>query len=140
MAIDKKKIGLIHVAKTRLRLADEDYRMVLLRAAGVESSLELDDFGFNQVMGAFARLGFKSDFAERNFGERIGMASPQKVDSIRRLWAEFTDGTGTEAQLGKWLHRQFKVDSIRFLDPATANKADGALRVMCKRKAMKNAG
>lgn len=140
MPLSQKKVSLIHVAKTRLGLEGDDYRMMLLHVAGVESSRDLDEFGFNQVMLAFAQLGFKSDFAEKNLGERIAKANPRQVKLIRALWAEFTDGTGTEAQLGKWLGRQFKVSSLRFLDPATAHKAIGALSVMCKRKALKNAG
>ncbi|MEQ8195017.1 MAG: DUF1018 domain-containing protein, partial [Rhodospirillales bacterium] len=71
MPLPRNKISLIHVAKSRLGLGDEDYRALLMRVAGVESSRDLDNFDFNQVMAEFQRLGFKSDFNKNNFGERV---------------------------------------------------------------------
>jgi len=56
--IDSKKISLIHLAKKNLAMTDDDYRALLLRAAGVESSTCLDAVGFAAVMVEFGRLGF----------------------------------------------------------------------------------
>lgn len=93
MALSKKQIGLmIHVAKARLDLDDEEYRAVLLQEAGVETSKALDVWGFEAVMDRFATLGFKSGFRARSWGERPGMASAAQVELIRALWREFMDG------------------------------------------------
>ena len=134
MALARKQLSLIHVAKVQLGLEDDDYRAILRRFGGVESSTNLDHSGFTRVMDAFTRLGFRSDFSKRNFGERAGMASPRQVALIRDLWREYTVGEGTEASLGKWLDHHFKVSALRFLPADTAPKAITALKAMKARK------
>lgn len=132
--IDRKKIALIRVAKQQLGLTDDDYRAVLKRCGGVESSKDLDLSGFQAVMSHFERCGFQSTAKKRNFGDRAGMASPSQVALIRKLWATYTDGAGTDASLGKWLDRTFKISSIRFVDAGTAKKVITGLKAMTKKK------
>jgi phage gp16-like protein len=134
MTIAPKKISLLHVAKSRLGLSDENWRDVLRNVAGVGSSRELDDAGFDAVMLHFERMGFKSDFGQRNMGNRVGKASPAQVEKIRALWSEYTAGAGNDAQLGRWLSRQFKISALRFLDSGQAHKAIGALSVMIAKR------
>lgn len=128
------KIALVHVAKKKLGLADDDYRAILLRVAGVESSRDLTETTFHQLMEAFSFLGFTSDSAAANFGRRDGMATPGHVKLIRRLWAEFTAGEGTDATLGKWLTKHWGISALRFLPVALAPKVITALRAMCARR------
>lgn len=130
MTISAKQISLIHVAVARLGLADEDYRALLNRYGGVDSGKNLSQPGFNRLMDAFTRLGFRSDFQVKNMGERAGMASPRQVALIRDLWTEYTGGEGTELTLGKWLERSFRVSSLRFLPAGQAPKAITALKMM----------
>ncbi|MEI8396211.1 MAG: regulatory protein GemA [Rhodospirillaceae bacterium] len=135
MLIDSKKIALIRVAKSQLGLTDDDYRAVLKHYGTVDSSKDLDLVGFMAVMTYFEQCGFQSTAKKRNFGNRPGMASERQVGLIRQLWAEFTDGTGTDATLGKWLDRTFKVSAIRFLPADKAPNAITALKAMKQRKA-----
>lgn len=139
MALDPKKLRLIQLARRRLGLEESAYRDILWRAAGVRSAKDLDDWGFAQLMYIFERLGFKSDFAEANLGNRDGMASPPQIAFMRDLWSKFTDGEGDDASLGKWLEGRFGVSSLRFVDAPTARKAIGGLIAMNKRKAAKAA-
>lgn len=132
--LSPKKISLIHVAKSRLGMGDDDYRALLLRVGGVDSARKLDDFGFNQVMEAFQRLGFRSDFNKRNFGERPAMATVRQVALIRDLWNRFTGGTGGDAELGKWMDKHFKVSAIRFLPAETTPKVIAALTAMVAKR------
>jgi len=134
MPISKKQISLIHVAKNQLHLSDEEYRSILWHKAGVESSKHLDNSGFENVMQYMAALGFRSDFTKRFYGHRPGMASPLQISLIRKLWQEYTNGTGTDITLGKWLNRTFKVSALRFVTKEHAQKSITALRAM-KRKA-----
>jgi hypothetical protein len=129
------KIALIHVAKKRLGMEDDDYRLLLLRVAGVDSARALSVAGFHQVLEAFAMLGFTSDSAAANHGRRPGMASPGQVAAIRRLWGQFTGGEGTDASLGKWLEKHWGVSALRFLPAEIAPKVLIALRAMCGRRA-----
>jgi len=129
-----KKVALVHVAKHRLHMEDADYRLLLLRVAGVESASDLTAAGFHQLMEAFAALGFQSDSAATNFGRRAGMATPGQVAAIRRMWAEFTAGEGTDATLGKWLAKHWGISALRFLPAEKAPKVLIALRAMCARR------
>lgn len=131
----RKRLALIHIAKSQLALAEDDYRDILRHVAGVASSKELDDIGFDLVMAHFARLGFVSEHRERSFGYRPGMASDRQVEFMRGLWREFTDGEGTDATLGKWLDRTFGVSALRFVTAEQAPRAITALKKMKDRKA-----
>lgn len=135
MTLSAKHLSLVHVAKSRLGLDDESYRDILRNVVGVDSSRKLDAAGFEALMLHFERLGFKSDFGQRNMGNRIGKASPAQVEKMRALWSEYTAGEGNDATLGRWLLRQFKVSALRFLDSGQAHRAIGALsKMVAKRK------
>lgn len=134
MALTRKQTAIIHVAKKQLALTDDDYRAVLLREAGVESSKDLDSEGLNAVMRRFQELGFTPSSTPPNFGHRRGMATPAQVGLIRSLWADYTDGEGTDRSLGKFLYRVARVSDIKFVDYAAARKAITALKAMMARK------
>lgn len=138
MTVSRSQLSLIHVAKAKLALADDDYRTILRRFGRVESSADLDRSGFYRVMDAFARLGFRSEASKRNFGTRPGMASPSQVDLIRALWLEFKGEDANDLTLGRWLERTFHVSSIRFLEAGQAQKAIGALKAMKARNFDRN--
>jgi phage gp16-like protein len=133
-----KQIALIKVAKRQLALTDDQYRALLLWAGEVESAKDLDAAGFERVMGYLTRLGFKSDWTKRTFGDRPGMASPKQVDLIRDLWRQYS-GADDAAALGKWLERSYRVSSLRFVDAPTAQKAINGLRAMARRKVARSA-
>lgn len=133
--LERNKIALIQVARQQLGLSDDDYRAILNRIAGVSGSRDLDDAGFSALMLHFNGLGFESTSKKRNFGDRRGMASAAQVAKIRSQWQRFTEGTGTDATLGKWLASRFKVNSVRFVTASVATKVIGALTTMNSRKA-----
>ncbi len=136
--IAKSKIAVIQVARQQLGLSDDDYRNILRNCAGVASSKDLGDDGFEAVMFRFSQLGFRSTWNRTNLGYRADMATPRQVAFIRRLWAEYTDGTGTDASLGKWLESKFKVSSIRFIPASSAQKIIGALKGMQTNKRLRS--
>lgn len=136
MTISNKQKAVLHVAKTKLKLSDAEYRAALVHMAGATSSTELDQDGFEALMGLFEHLGF-APLTSRgpDYGKRPGMASFAQIELIRVLWAEFTDGIGTEDSLNKWLLRTFKVSSLRFVTKDAAQKCIGTLKRMKQRKA-----
>ncbi|MGG7567735.1 regulatory protein GemA [Rhodovulum sp. DZ06] len=133
MTITNKQKALLHVAKAKLGLDEDVYRLALFRLAGVTSSTELDQDGFDAVMGFFERNGFEpTRRTGPDYGDRPGFASRAQCELIRALWAEWSgrpDGAGLEA----WLRRCFKVDSLRFLTAAEAPRAITALKAMKRR-------
>lgn len=135
MRIDRKKLALIHVAKAKLNLDDDSYRTVLAQVAGVTSSTELDQAGFEALMGFFEYCGFAPLQAKGpSFGARPGMASFAQIEFIRTLWWEYTYERNEES-LNKWLERCFKISSLRFLKAEVAPKVITALKSMKARSA-----
>lgn len=136
----KRQIALIHVAKSRLRLRDDEYRAILRRVAGVDSSKDLDRIGFEAVIGYFEYLGFEPLGAVgAHYGARPGMATPAQVQLVRDLWREFSGGFEARA-LDRWLARSFGVGSLRFLDAKKVAKVIAALKAMKARSNAAKAG
>lgn len=124
---------LIHHAKRRLEMTDADYRGLLQRAAGVDSSKKLDDAGVDAVMREFGRLGFKIVQQAPAYGVRLGMATPAQLSKVRSLWRKYA-GTEEETGLEHFLERHFKVSSLRFLDACTVAKVIVTLEKMAERR------
>ena len=134
--MDAKRIRLVQIARKRLGLDEADYRALLHRCAGVQSSRDLTEVGFAAVMDEFARLGFRSTWREDTFGERRGMASPSQVRLIRELWSEYV-GEGSDGAwkaLDRWVARYHGVSALRFAEPRHANAIIAALRAMVARR------
>ncbi len=135
--LSKKQNALLHVAVSRLKLTDAEYRAALVEIAGVTSSTELGQDGFTALMGLFEYLGFRPLSAKgENYGDRPGMASFAQLELIRALWREYTraayDGEG---ELNKWLLRSFRISSLRFMTKSQAQGAITALKAMKARAA-----
>lgn len=134
------KVALIHVARKECGLPDHAYRDLLRLVEGVSSASELSEDGFRLAMDVFAHLGFQSYSNRRNFGRRPGFATAGQLETIRRLWSDYTGGLGTEAELGRWLEHSFGVSALRFLPAKQGPKVIAALRAMCgRRKALSTA-
>ena len=59
MKIGRRKKALVHIAREDLHLDEESYRQILKSVAGVESSTQLIQEGFEKVMRRFQEMGFK---------------------------------------------------------------------------------
>lgn len=117
MPITKAQKSLIHVAKARLGMEEADYRALLLRAAGVDSSTRLDQVGFEAAMAEFERLGFQPTAASKP----LGGAGPDRP--TRKQWglvaklAKEKGFTGPDDRhLATLCRKVAKVDHPRFLD------------------------
>ena len=137
MLLSRKQIAVLHVAKNKLGLNDAEYRCALTEVAGVTSSTELDQAGFDAMMGLFEYLGFTPLLAKgENYGKRPGMASFAQLELIRTIWREYTRAAYEgESELNKWLFRTFKVSSLRFMTKSQAQRAITALKAMKSRAA-----
>ena len=69
--MNKKQLGLVHIAKQKLKLSDEVYRDILRSYGGKESSKDLSYEGFEKVMKKMRELGFKKT---RGKGQRVNQA------------------------------------------------------------------
>lgn len=133
MTLTNPQISLIHVAKSKLGWDDDTYRQVLVRIAGVTTSKDLDQEGFEAVMGFADYCGFKPlGKGAPRYGDRPGMATFAQLELIRELWREVQGArTCDDAALAGWLLKYHKVHSMRFLT------LDGARKVITALKAWK---
>jgi len=117
--ISKKQIGLIHVAKQRTGMTEDEYRG-LLAGFGVTSSKDLSGAAFEEAMSHFEKIGFKpkNPFRKAAGGKQRLMA---KVTAIR------ADLGLTEAYVDAIAQRMFKVASHRWLSAYQLHKLVAAL-------------
>ena len=130
MTITARQTKLLHVAKRRIGLDDETYRLALVKIAGVTTSKDLTQEGFTAVMGMFEYCGFRPfEASGKRYGKRKGFATPAQIELIRKLWMEIhRQRELDEDALNGWLLKFFKVSSLRFLTEGAAPKVITALK------------
>jgi len=93
MPIGRKKKALIHIAKEDLHLDEESYRQILKGVAGVESTIQLTEEGFEEVMRRLEEMGFKGllphPYHPIPKGRLIPSDSPQGMESITSSQQDF---------------------------------------------------
>lgn len=134
MTMNHRQRSLLAVIQKQLSWDDDLYWRVLVKVAGVTSSKDLDETGFNAVVGFADYCGFKPLKADGpNYGKREGFASPAQVDLIRALWIEAHHGAALdEDALNGWLLKYWKVSALRFV------KQDLAPRIITAMKSWKS--
>ena len=137
MPLTRPQKAILHVAADKLKWDDDTYRMALVRITGCTTSKDLDQDGFEAMMGFMEYCGFRplAKGAPR-YGNRPGMASFAQLELIRELWREVHGARECDdAALLGWLRKFFKVDSMRFLTMEGARKAITALKAWKSRAA-----
>lgn len=133
MTLTNPQKAILHLAADKLKWDDDTYRQVLVRIAGVTTSKDLDQAGFEAVMGFMEYSGFRplAKGAPR-YGNRPGMATFAQIELIRELWRELHDqAVCDDEHLTGWLAKYAHVSSLRFLT------LDGARKVIVALKAWK---
>jgi len=135
MALTNKQVAYLHVLKTQNSMKENEYRELLEEAAGVTSSSQLDNGGFNSVLQLMYELGYEVDHPEPspNFGERPGMASQKQIDFLYGLSRKIF-GEDNDTDFQHWLDNKFHVSHPRFLNQVTASKAIEGLKAMKEEK------
>ncbi|MDR2188891.1 MAG: regulatory protein GemA [Azonexus sp.] len=133
------KIALIHKAARDLNMADESYRALLLRTAGVTTSKAITLSRFDAVMREFRRLGFVD--APRK-PKAAGGSAPGRPTT--RQWgllayrARLVGFAGLEdPRFIAWMKRRGHVDHPRFLDQTALQRVLAALGNWAGKKANK---
>ena len=150
--INRKQIALIHVAKSRLGLGEEEYRNILAQF-GVQSSKELDYRQFKELMLIFQKLGFERKskrqklavsfhpVAEELNGQKAKGSpfTPITDKQKKKLWALWNTISRVpedkrEQALNSFCKRISKVDHWRWLDVGGAQKVITALEKMAEQE------
>lgn len=131
----KSKMALIHVAKTKTGLSDENYRALLSGAAGIDSAKDLEyEDQFQAIMESFAGLGFQSwkkegkTTSRPRWTEDWGCTKDQRA-KIEVMWKTCARNPD-EAALRAFMRRITHVDHPRFMNAALGRKVILALEKM----------
>lgn len=117
--LDRKKLALIHIVKKELGISDPDYRCLLKRIAGVESSKDLDEAGFRKIMRFFVR----SDYYRAN---DFGMTLKQKL-FIKSLASQLH---WEETHLTNFIRKYYQRDGLDVLTRKEASKLIESLKAI----------
>lgn len=118
-SLDRKKLALIHIVKKELGISDPDYRCLLKRIAGVESSKDLDEAGFRKIMRFFVR----SDYYRVNAS---GMTLKQKL-FIKSLAGQLG---WEETHLRNFVHKYYRRDGLDVLTRKEASHLIESLKAI----------
>ncbi|MCU7886658.1 MAG: regulatory protein GemA [Candidatus Thiodiazotropha sp. (ex Lucinoma annulata)] len=135
MKLTKNQITYLHTLVSVNRLSDEDYRNLLHTGAGVPSSKELDQQGFDSVLDLMETIGLdvgKRRRQKQALPERPGMATTRQIEYINDL-AEKVYGDHDIPAFNHWLEHYFKVSHSRFLTRGNAKSVIDALKSMTNR-------
>jgi len=86
--IHRSKLAQIHIAKAQLGLADDEYRALLARAAGVSSAKDLTDRGVALVLNEFKRLGWQPK-APKRAGRKPGNFNREEM--LHKIEAQLSE-------------------------------------------------
>lgn len=136
------KIKLVQFARRQLGMAEEDYRALLSRAAGVASSKELTVHGFESVMAEFHRMGFVyTKSARRPKGAGAGSAPGRPTPGQWRLLEALARKVGyaglSDPRFIAWAKPRGKVEHPKMLDIEGLQRVVAALRNWIERKEAK---
>jgi phage gp16-like protein len=125
--IGRKKKALVHIAKEDLHLNEESYRQILKGVAGVESSTQLTEAGFEKVMRRFQEMGFKGllpdPYQPVPKGRLIPPESPQGQETITSSQLGFVSYLLEKLNWDEEHYRSFCRRIIKKSEPST--KRDG---------------
>jgi len=133
MTATKQQLAMVHIAKKQLGLVDENYRAILVRLTGKDSSRDCSTEDLDRVLGEFKRLGWAPKAKPNAYSDR------PYVRKIYALWNEAgrcgaVENASRDA-LRAFTARQTGKAAPEFLTPAQANSVSEALKAMIARRA-----
>ena len=128
MALDRKKLAVIHIVKRELGLSDDEYRDILQRETGVRSAKNMDEKGFRRLMRSFA--------ASRHYRiNRYGLTFRQKL-FIKHL----VDDLGWDGRhFSNFLNKYYKKTEVDKLTKREASNVIESLKNILKHKGSSHA-
>lgn len=88
--MNQGQIANVHIAKSQLKLNDQEYRLILRNVAGVASSKDLDNQKLEKVMAFFEERGFRqkdqpADYWRRKYHAQDYFAGERLCHKIQEL-------------------------------------------------------
>lgn len=137
--INRKQLALVHIARAKLGLDEDDYRN-MLRHFGVETSKDLTVPQFRQLISQFQRLGFQStnfDPSRAGTGRKAtGSPKAHMTDAQRKkiiaIWHQVSKAPATEhwKALDTFVYKRTGIARLNWLKVADAQKIIVVLEAM----------
>lgn len=125
-------IKLIHIAKSKLGMADDDYRSLLRCKTGKTTSTDMSIVELEKVLSEMQTKGFKiQKKSNRRMSQQSGRAATAEIDKMVAIWITMSAQSfvkdGSEAALDKYVARMTAklnggngIESVRWLRPRQA--------------------
>ena len=110
--ISNNKKAVIHIAKAKLGMTDEEYRD-LLGSVGAESSRDLDAKGFDRVMSRMEAMGFRTTSTKKRKTRTLPLS---KRSIMSKIEAIILDMGLSWAYVDAIAKKRFGVDSVHWLE------------------------
>lgn len=131
--IGKKEKALIHVAKAKLAMSDDEYRD-LLASVGVSSSTQLTHGHLDVLMEKFKEAGFKPIHGSAQ-GSGMHVDGPaEKQAMLSKIGAILADQNMPWSYADRVAKKMFGVDRLRWCTPQQTWKVLQALIIYQNRK------
>jgi phage gp16-like protein len=130
----------VQVARKQLGLAEDDYRAILMRVTGFDSSTKCGPSHLDELLREFKRLGWKPTTTAAN--GRKPLSAKAQIRMIHAVFADFRQhlAVGDDSTLRAFVARQTKteanpagVSAPEFLDAVQANKVLEGLKAWRRR-------
>lgn len=129
------ELAMIHVAKKSLALDDEEYRSILKRVTGKESSADLNAAGRKELIDYFKKIGFK--VVAKTAGRPRPTGAGDRKRLILKIEAQLADAARPWAYADAMAKRICKIEKIDWCEPAHLLKIIAALSYDAKRHGRK---
>ncbi|HDH00339.1 MAG TPA: DUF1018 domain-containing protein [Nitrospirae bacterium] len=134
MSIIKKQSVKIHTLKSKLKISDEDYRLMLSDYwVSTSKDMSFDDAealigkleGKAIASGVWSRYSARGKLRYEHLGERTGMATPAQLRKIEAMWKDVSYKHNPEKRqraLRKLIFRIVGVSDMSFIESGHVNK------------------
>lgn len=144
----RSMIGKLHVAKNQLAMAEDDYRALLQRSAGVMSAAEADIAGLDRALKAMEGLGWKAlPPTRRKSGKSSSTRRPADHPVARKaralwisLWQLGAIDNASEQALEAFAKRQLGCTALQWADQSQCDRLIEALKAIAIRHGWKATG
>lgn len=127
--LGKSELAVIHIAKTELKLKEDDYRYILQSNFKKDSSKNLNKIEFLKLMEIFEKLGYKKKRAKKSDN-----ATKSQIKKIKEL-EELLEWKDSPERLEGFIVRQTGHKSkLEWLSVSNAQKVIEGMKRMVGRK------
>lgn len=144
-------IKMIHIAKSKLQMADESYRALLAHhGRGKSSSIQLSVAELQAMFDAMVKLGFKPETkpvktpVKKRLSPTTATGPADERSAIRAIWIFMAKAgfikDGSETALNSWVQRMTSPENggsgiaeVQWLQGETASKTLESLKRWCRR-------